>query len=55
MEPEKQPLLDNGCVTRNNGELLEAMFSVQSVLRLYNEDQLPLQGNLNTAVRRVGV
>jgi hypothetical protein len=26
-------------------ELLEVVFSVQSVLRLYNEDQLPLWGS----------
>jgi hypothetical protein len=37
---EKQPLLGNGWVTRNNGKLLEAVFSVLSVLRLYNEDHL---------------
>jgi hypothetical protein len=30
------------------------MFSVQSVPRLYNEGQLPLEGSLETAVRRVG-
>jgi hypothetical protein len=35
-------------------ELLEAVFSVRSVPRLYNEDQLPLRGSLETAVRRAG-
>jgi hypothetical protein len=35
-------------------ELLEAVSSVQSVLKLYNEEQLRLQENLETAVRRVG-
>jgi hypothetical protein len=33
--------------------LLEAVFSVQSVPRLYKE-QLPLEERLETAVRRVG-
>jgi hypothetical protein len=36
-------------------EILEAMFSVQSVSRLYNEEQLRLQGSLETALRVVGV
>jgi hypothetical protein len=35
-------------------ELMEAMFSVRSVPRLYNEGQPPLQESLETAVRRVG-
>jgi hypothetical protein len=35
-------------------ELLSAVFSVRSVLRLYNEDQLPLEESPETAVRRVG-
>jgi hypothetical protein len=34
-------------------ELLEALFSVRSVPRLYNEDQLPLEQSLETPVRRV--
>jgi hypothetical protein len=34
-------------------ELLEAMFSVRSVPRLYNEEQLQLRMNLETVVRRV--
>jgi hypothetical protein len=34
--------------------LLEAVFSVRSVPRLYNEGQLPLEKSLETAVRRVG-
>jgi hypothetical protein len=29
VEPEKQPLLGNDCVTRNNGVMLEATFSVR--------------------------
>jgi hypothetical protein len=32
-------------------ELLEAVFSVWSVLRLYNEGQLPLEESLETAMR----
>jgi hypothetical protein len=35
-------------------EMLEAMFSVRSVPRLYNEVQLSLEESLETAVRRVG-
>jgi hypothetical protein len=35
-------------------ELLEAVFSVRSVRRLYNEDQLPLRESLESAVRSVG-
>jgi hypothetical protein len=35
-------------------ELLEAVFSVRSVPRLHNEEQLRLQESLETAVRRVG-
>jgi hypothetical protein len=34
-------------------ELLEVVFSVRSVPRLYNEGQLPLESHV-TAVRRVG-
>jgi deoxyribodipyrimidine photolyase-like uncharacterized protein len=34
-------------------ELLEALFSVRSVPRPYNEDKLPLRGSLEAAVRRV--
>jgi hypothetical protein len=36
-------------------EQFEAMFSVRSVPRLYNEAQLPLVKSLETAVRRVDV
>jgi hypothetical protein len=39
----------------NMGKLLEAMFSVRSVPRLYNEGKLPSEESLETAVRRVGV
>jgi hypothetical protein len=35
-------------------KLLEPLFSVRSVPMLYNLDQLPLQGSLETPVRRVG-
>jgi hypothetical protein len=35
-------------------ELLEAVFYVRSVPRLYNEGQMPLEEGLETAVRRVG-
>jgi hypothetical protein len=35
-------------------ELLEVVFSVRSVPRLYNEGQLPLEESLETAMRRVG-
>jgi hypothetical protein len=35
-------------------ELLEAVFSVRSVLRLYNENQLSLQVSRGTADRRGG-
>jgi hypothetical protein len=35
-------------------KLLEEVFSVQSVLRLHNEDQLPLRKSPETAVKRVG-
>jgi hypothetical protein len=36
-------------------ELLEAVFSVRSLPRLYNEGQVPLELSLATAVRRVGI
>jgi hypothetical protein len=35
-------------------EVVEEVFSVWSMLRLYNEDQLPSEECLETAVRRVG-
>jgi hypothetical protein len=35
-------------------ELLEAVFSVRSVPKLYNEGQLPLEESLERAVRRLG-
>jgi hypothetical protein len=35
-------------------ELFEPGFSVRSVPKLYNEEQLRLQDSLETAVRRVG-
>jgi hypothetical protein len=34
------------------GKLLEAMFSVRPLPRLYNDGQLPLETSLETAVRR---
>jgi hypothetical protein len=33
---------------------MEVAFSVQSMPRLYNEDQLPLQDSAEMAVRRAG-
>jgi hypothetical protein len=36
-------------------ELLEAVLSVRSVPKQYNEGQLPLEKRLKTVVRRVGV
>jgi hypothetical protein len=33
---------------------MEGTFSVRSVTRVDNEDQLPIQDSLGTAVRRVG-
>jgi hypothetical protein len=35
-------------------ELLEVMFSLRFVPRLYDEGQLPLQRSLETAARRIG-
>jgi hypothetical protein len=35
-------------------KLLEAVFFMQSVPRLYNEGQLPLEESLEMTVRRVG-
>jgi hypothetical protein len=35
-------------------DLLEVAFCVQSMLRLYNEGQLPLEESFEAAVRRVG-
>jgi hypothetical protein len=35
-------------------ELLEAVFFVWSVPRIYNEGQMPLEESLETAVRRIG-
>jgi hypothetical protein len=35
-------------------ELLEAVFSVRSVPKLYNKSQLPLDKSLESAVRKVG-
>jgi hypothetical protein len=34
--------------------LLEAVFSVRPMMRLYDEGQLPLEESLEMAVRRVG-
>jgi hypothetical protein len=42
-------------VTHATIELLEAVFSVRSVQRLYKEGLLPLEESLETAVRRAGV
>jgi hypothetical protein len=35
-------------------EVLQAVFSVRSVPRLYNEGQMPLADSLETAVTRLG-
>jgi hypothetical protein len=43
VEHAKQSLLANDCVTRNNEMSIKAVFSVRSVPKLCNEDQLPLQ------------
>jgi hypothetical protein len=34
--------------------IMEETFSVPSVLRLYNEDRMPLPDILETAIRRIG-
>jgi hypothetical protein len=47
VEPEKQLLLVKGWRD------WKVVFSVQFMPRLYNEDQLPLQGSLETAVRSI--
>jgi hypothetical protein len=51
-----KPSLGNGRNRheRNNGKTVGAVFSARSVLRLYNEGQLPLEESLETGVRRVG-
>jgi hypothetical protein len=51
---EKFALLGNGSLTRDATieELLETMFSIQSVPRLYNEN---LQANKPVMARRLGV
>jgi hypothetical protein len=54
LEPEKEPLLCNGCVTCNKRVTIEAVFYVTSVPRLHNGDQLPLRESLEAVVRRVG-
>jgi hypothetical protein len=41
--------------THATTESLEAVFSVQSVPRLYKESKLTFEESLETAVRRVGV
>jgi hypothetical protein len=35
-------------------ELLESVLTVWSVPRLYNEEQLPLEKSIETALKRVG-
>jgi hypothetical protein len=46
VEPKKQPLFGNGCVTCNNRAAVGN--GVTSA-----EDQVPIQDNLETAVRRI--
>jgi hypothetical protein len=53
MEPEKQPLLCNGCVTRNNGVTVESGVSYGVRSRRYNEDYLLLRKSSEIAVRRI--
>jgi hypothetical protein len=43
VEPEKRPLLGDGCVTRSNSVTVESGVPVRSVPRIYNEEQLPLR------------
>jgi hypothetical protein len=51
VEPEKPPLLGNGCVTRNNGVTVGiGVFCA----RIYDENHLSLRDCLETAGRRVG-
>jgi hypothetical protein len=61
VEPEKQPLLGNGCaetpVTRHAimEVRLEAVLSVRSLPRVCNVSQLQLWESPETGARRVGV
>jgi hypothetical protein len=41
-------------VTDTHAIVMEETFSVRSVPRLYNEDQLPLRGSFETAVTKLG-
>jgi hypothetical protein len=54
VEPDKQSLLGNSCVTRNNGVTVGIGVFCVSVPRLYKEDKLPLRASLETADRGVG-
>jgi hypothetical protein len=54
VKPEKQPLLGNGCVTRNNVVIIISGVFCEVRAELYKEDQMPLRGSHETAVRRVG-
>jgi hypothetical protein len=40
--------------THGTTKLMEAVYSVQSVPKLYTDGQLPLEESLETAVRRTG-
>jgi hypothetical protein len=55
VEPGKQPLIGNGCVTRRSGVTVGSGVFVRSVPIRYNEDHLSLRKRPETAVRRVGV
>jgi hypothetical protein len=55
VEPEKQLLLGNGCITRNSGVTIGSGVFVRSMPIRYNEDQLPLRKSPEMAVKRVGV
>jgi hypothetical protein len=54
VEPEKQPLIGKGCITRKNVVTFGSGVFCAVRAGLYNEDQLPFHRSLGTAVRRVG-
>jgi hypothetical protein len=54
VEPGKEPLLGNGCVTSNNGVTVGSGVFCSFVQRLYDEDQQPLRESPEAAVERVG-
>jgi hypothetical protein len=47
VKPERQPLLGNGCITRNNGVTVgSGVFCAVFTEAIYNEDQVPLRESL---------